>query len=285
MRWALVLAVSAAPAFAETRMTSTDCTRGWQAFIDTIGGFITNPSQRATDEQALARAVPNAVFAPDGWCSVQGSDPGLAGAPFATLDWQADGLGPFIVGSGLLTGLRVRAAGVFVRPGSNQPYDVMVVLRRTPGNPVFFVDTLDMRDRSGAGFSASALVAGASFDALSQAVVSFGSLRLTDFSMIGDATPAVMADLAPDWTSASLRGALSRLDPDQIDPQSRIAGEAFIAALPRATGQLQATLKSDRGVGLMQVGMAAGRGAVMSLGDMIAFALSGARVSIGWQPH
>ncbi len=282
MRWALILAVMAAPAFAQDRMTSTDCTRGWQTMVDTMGGFLRNPDQRVRNEQALARAVPNAVT-PDGWCRVQGSDRGLDGAMFKTLDWQADGLEPFIAGSGLPTGLRVRAAGVFVRPDSNQHYDATVILRRAAGNPVLFIDTIDLRDLSGAGFSASGLVAGASLDTLSQAIVSFGSLRLTDLSLIGDATPAVMADLAPDWTSASLRGALSRLDPDQIDPQSRIVGEAFIATLPHATGQLRVNLQSDRGLGLMQVAMAANRPGASSLGDMVAFAMSGVRATIGWQ--
>jgi hypothetical protein len=138
MKWALVLALIAAPAVAEERMTSRDCTRGWQTFVDMLSGFLNDPSERVRNEQALARAVPNAVT-PDGWCRVQGSDRGLDGAIFTTLDWQADGLGPFIAGSGLPTGLRVRAAGVFVRPDSNQRYDATVILRRAPGNPVLCI--------------------------------------------------------------------------------------------------------------------------------------------------
>jgi hypothetical protein len=171
---------------------------------------------------------------------------------------------------------------VFVRPDSPRRYDAAVELRRLPDQTDLFIDSANLHDKSGAGFSASGQIAGAGLYDLSVAVLSAGGSRLTNLDMIADLTPDLMHDLAPDSGVASLRGMLFGLTSDQIDPQSRIAGEAFVAALPGARGQLRLSVQSDRGIGLIQLALSSDQ---PTLPKALAFLLSGARVSVGWQPR
>ncbi len=284
MRLALILALIGMPALADAQMTTQTCTKGWQTLIDTLGSFNSNSGNERTRRQAVARAIPNTAT-PDGWCRMLGADLGIGGKHFTSLDWQADDLDLFLDGDGLPTGLRLRMAGLFFDEGSRARYDAAVALRRIPGQPGVIIDTLDLRDAAGAGFSGSGQVDGGMVDTLSMAMMSAAEMRLTDLSLIADVTPGLMSDLAAGWTATALDGALADLTPDQIDDASRSAATAFFAALPNATGQLTAGLHSDAGVGTLDAIVAFSHAKSAPLSQALAIYLDGVTSTLTWLPR
>ena len=280
IRLAAILGLVASQAAADPVMTQAQCDGAWARGVGLIFGMLPDRlnSLETSQERRKAEAV-RSTRTSDGWCRIDAGPAGLDDPGFASVAWRATEIDRFIHGNGVPSRVEARFAGVTLEQGRD--YDVVIGVQHEPDQGLLLVDTLRVIPPKGDGITATAVIGGAYFRDIGQAGMSLGGLHLDRLQAVADVSPMLVADLIPELTGAELIEAMSGLGAAQIDRGSRRAVDRFAGDLPTADGQLQVDLRSDRGIGFMQIAMAQTREGA----EAVAFALSGASISVDWQPR
>ncbi len=278
MRLLILLLLLASPAAAQ-RVTETErCEAGWQHLVGIVigyqGGGMFDFSM--PDEWMALRELPQKP-AIGGWCQV------VDGADFFAADtslaWRA-APGDFADDPNRLpheVAFRINTVtGNNARP---QDVQIFVQLSHSPGDGLLIMDGLDVFVADEEVLAASAVIGGAFFDDPRAAQMSLLGLHLDQLALTATLTRAnawMLEDLSRDDVVAFVEG----LSFAQMDRRSRSEALDFARALPRVAGVLDVTFASDRGLGWMQIGMAANQDEA----DMPRFLLDGAQLAVNWQP-
>lgn len=282
IRIAALMAVLATPVAADMRVTQAECTGSWIRALTLVFGAI--PDALAQENVALQEEAFAAIKVSrtnDGWCQV---DPGPFGALLATdledVRWRADDLGAFVNDTGLPRRFQLRLTG-----GASGPSDLIsyisLTLQHLPDEGLLLIEDLDLGHPNDTPIAVSAVFGGAYFDDIGSALLSIGGLNLQQLEATVAVTPELIAELAPDLTAGWLESSVAAMSFEQLDRQDRRAVLDFANALPDATGDLAMEFVSERGLGLIQVGMAQSR----EDAEIVSFLLSGATVGVDWQPE
>ncbi len=287
MRLAFALSVCAAPVWAMEPMTQSDCTNGWLTITDILFDMVPFATPETEAEREAAKSVKSGVTS-EGWCVIDSDQPGLEGAQFDLLYWQADGIAGFVEGQAMPSALRVRMEGFQTDDAFAEPLTVSFALQHVQDAGLLLVEDLTLRNEAGRGLAATAVIAGAYFSSVGTAVSSIGGLRLTQFESKADLWPIEGADDPTQMDGDVLRALAEVLDVGQIDEDSRAALVALADDVPNAVGQLDLSYASENGLGLFQFAAASAR--LDSYPDegvagAIAFGLSGARIGVEWRPE
>lgn len=264
MKYLAILTSMAAaqPAYAFDRMVLGDCQQAAQGVAELF-------SVNETDTAIALRSI-SATF--DGWCMIAGSDPGFEDAEFETLIWRMDGTKLWTVDGRAPLGLQVRMTGL--DPDSLQgsaPTDrprvtAEVTVRQNPDLGQLIFERVVLDNEHGDTLTFSAVFDRVFLSSQSMMQVSLGSavFKAGLLSMTLDGTHAnpFAAEFSGNVTvDGSLReadvfSAISSLPDGVVDSASRAELVAFAEDLPRPIGTLDVVVGSERGLGLMQVGMA-----------------------------
>jgi hypothetical protein len=160
-----------------------------------------------------------------------------------------------------------------------QDVQVLVQLSHSPGDGLLIIDGLDVFIADEEVLAASAVIGGAYFDDPRAAQMSLPGLHLDQLALTATLTRA-NAWMLEDLTREDVVEFVEGLSFAQMDRGSRTEALDFARALPRAAGVLDVTFASDRGLGWMQIGMAANQ----DKADMPRFLLDGAQLAVDWQP-
>ena len=201
------------------------------------------------------------------------------GIDFEEVRWRADRLDDFANGRGLPSGLQLRLTGGDAGPSDAISY-IALTLRHLPDEGLLFVEQLDPGHPNDRPIAVTAVLGGAYFRDIGSAMMAAGGLNLQKLSATVETTPELMTEFAPDLTTSMLESAILGLSFGQLDRVDRRAASDFAAALPDATGLLVVELTSERGLGMIQIGMAGTKEGA----EVVSFALSGATVGVGWTP-
>ncbi|MFG5383356.1 hypothetical protein [Yoonia sp. R2-816] len=280
IRLAAFLSLIAAPLSADPFMTQDQCDGAWQRSVALTFGAI--PSRWTSDalkaEREAAEGVTSELTA-DGWCAIVAQGKGLEDANFARLAWRAKDIDGFIDSNGVPSRVEVQFWGVRLEQAVD--YEIFVAVQHVPDEGQLVIDNLMITSTDDANITASGVIGGAFFRDIGMAGMSLGGLHLDRLSVVADVTPDLVADLAPDLTGPMLKKAISQLSFIQMDQASQREVIHFADDLPELRGTLRFDFRSERGLGMMQFGMAQSREGA----DAVAFALSGATVAVDWQPR
>lgn len=284
MRLATLLAVLAEPVAADMRVTRSECTGSWSRLVDLVFAPLSQLMVMDTDRLDEERKAFDAVgvgLTPDGWCFVEpGPFGALVDTDFEEVRWRADGLDAFANGTGLPSGLQLRLTGGDAGPSDAISY-IALTLGHLPDEGLLIVEQLDLGHPNDTPIAVTAVLGGAYFDDIGSAMMAVGGLSLQKFAATVETTPALIAELAPDLTASLLESTVAGLSFGQLDRADRRAVLDFAGALPDATGLLSVELTSERGLGMIQIGMAGTKDGA----EAVRFALSGATVGVDWTPE
>ncbi|WP_341366503.1 hypothetical protein [Yoonia sp. BS5-3] len=282
IRTAIILSALAGPVAADMNVTRTECAGSWLRFTDLLIAPLSTLAYAADAEAEMQALLTIKVeMTPDGWCQIRpGEFAALADAELEDIQWRADGLDAFANGTGLPRRLQMRLTGS-QEAVSDQISYVAFTLQHVPDQGLLILENLDIGHPEHRPIAISAVLGGAYFDDVGSAAMSFGGLNLQELVASIETTPDLIAELAPDLTRTMLEGAISGLSFAQLDRPDRRAVLDFAKALPDAVGTLDVELRSERGLGMIQLGIAQTKEGP----EVVSFALSGATVSADWTPE
>lgn len=260
---AICLAVAAPPLWAEERMSRTKCQEMFERFIDLADPD--NPDRALQTEYIRVT--------PDSWCQIRGRDPGYGDMPFDTFEWRMEdsalwrdeGIPPLA--------LEVRIAGLDPDELDGQPdlrrpdIDIEVTLRQEPDAGLVLLERAFASNGAGDELSVSGVFERVFLSSEAMMQVSMGSAAfkagLVSMTLEGTHENPFGLNVDVDaqgGAQAQSEGAFDiilRLPDGVIDDASRAELTAFAGDLPRPVGTLEVSVASERGLGLMQVGMSA----------------------------
>lgn len=259
---AILAASLVTPATAQDRMLRSDC----QLAVERIADIV------APDAPSTPRLLNAIRVTPQGWCQMRGGGDGLEDAEFDTLEWRADaitrwtrdGIPPLAVQM-RITGLdpdEMQGRGA----NTNRP-DVTVeaTVRQIPDAGLVVVERAVMQNGAGDEMSVSGVFERVFLSSPSMMQVSMGSATFKAglASMTLDGTHenpfGFNLDVDVQGVQQSQRDAafdvISRVPDGVIDDASRAELTAYAGDLPKPVGNLEVSVASERGLGLMQVGM------------------------------
>lgn len=271
----LLALAMAAPAAAQDRMTQAMCQDSVQA--------LAQATPFANDDDPVLLDILRAIrTTPDGWCQLRAGDLGstaedMDGSPNefewrmeGTSRWTRDGIPPLA--------LQIRARGMDPdgmqdSADTDRPLvDAEITLRQDPDAGVIILENAVMYNDAGDLLTVSAVFERVFLSSPSMMQVSMGSATFKAglLSMTLDGTHenpfGFNVDVSVNGTPQSQRDAafdtISRLPDGLIDDASRAELTAYVGDLPKPVGTLEVSLNSERGLGLMQVGMSMYRGLV-----------------------
>ena len=258
----LVALCLATPAAAWDRMLRSDCQLAFERLANMV----------APDEGAKSDVMTGSIrVTPDGWCQMKGGDPGFETAEFDTFEWRAenvtrwtrDGIPP------LAMQMRIRGldpAEMQGGGGASRPeLAVNVTLRQLPDAGQIIVENAMVFNDAGDSLLVSGVFERVFLSSPSMMQVSIGSATFKAglMSMTLDGTHenpfGFSADVDVQGVPQAQRDAafdiISRMPDGVIDDASRAELTAYAGDLPRPVGTLEVSVASERGLGLMQVGM------------------------------
>ena len=295
---AALIALTAMPAAAFERMLRSDCQDSVQRAFDLIPS--TNPS-----EQMIVNTLKQSIrVTPQGWCQLNGSD-AQDRAEFDVIEWRMedpkrwvrDGIPPLA--------LEVRITGL--EPDEMQgnmntqrpDVNVEVLLRQLPDAGMIVVERAVMENDAGDSLSVSGVFERVFLSSPSMMQVSMGSaafkaglmsmtLEGTHENPFGFGIDVDMRGVPQAQRDAAFE-IVSQVPDGVINDASRAELTAYAGDLPKPVGTLEVSVASARGLGLMQVGMAAytsfssvvdGEGD----GNQLDILLDGITVEADWTP-
>lgn len=283
IRLVVFLAVLATPVAADMRVTQTTCQDSWLRVVELAFDFVPDTfASEDEDEQRSALEEVGVSMTPDGWCLIQpAAEAALSGTDLQEVSWRADGLEMFINDTGLPRRFELRLQGPGASTGNSAFSYVHLALQHVPDEGLLLVQRLDLGHRNDTPIALTAVIGGAYYRDIGSAMMSFGGMTIHQMAATVDVTPALIAELAPDLTTRLLENIVQGLSFAQLDRPDRREVLDFAADLPDATGTLTVDYASERGFGLIQLGVAQTKEGA----EAVSFALSGARVGVDWNPE
>lgn len=297
MKYLIIAAATCAaqPALAFDRMLLGDCQAGFERLADLI-----DPDDATTSVRS--RSI-TATF--DGWCKIDGRAPGFEDFEFETLIWRADDTSRWTVEGIPPLGLQFRVTGLDPDTMQNSASSARplvtleATLRQDPNAGQVIVERATMFNDAGDEITVSAVFDRMFLSSPSMMQVSVGSMAFKAglFSMSLDGTHEnpfgfnVSANVngVENIQQEKAFGLVSRLPEGVIDDASRSELSAFAGDLPGPVGTLEIVVGSERGLGLMQVGMSAYQSVVSIIDDEaemeLDILLDGLTVSADWTPQ
>ncbi len=265
MKKLLVVAVAlgiANPTHAWDRMLLGDC----QAAFENLAELIAPDDVEQTE--VMSRSMRATA---DGWCEVRGTDPGFEFATFKTFAWRADGIARWNTDGIAPLGIQLRAGGISPQDlqdggGDNRPdISFEATVRQLPDAGQVIVENAIMYNEVGDSLLVSGVFERVFLSSPSMMQVSLGSATFKAglMSMTLEGTHenpfGFTADVSIQGVPQAQRDAafdiISRVPDGVIDDASRAELTAYAGDLPRPVGNLEVSVASERGLGLMQVGM------------------------------
>lgn len=290
---ALLIAL-AVPAAAQDRMTLSLC----QDTLRAVGTFLPDTAE---DTARLVQAV---RVTTDNYCLLRGNDFG-ADAEFNDLSWRTDdttrwtedGIAP------LALHLRLRGMDpddIQDSGPTNRPHiDFEATLRQDPDAGLLVLEQAIATNGAGDVLSFSGVFERVFLSSASMMQVSVGSATfkagLMSMTLDGryENPFAFKFDVdvqgAPQAQRDAAFDGISRLPDGVIDDASRAELTAYAGDLPRPVGTLELSVASERGLGLMQIGMSAYRSIDSAMSgeqtadDMDIF-FDGITITADWSP-
>ncbi len=258
---AVLIALTAMPVSAFERMMRSDC----QVAFEALAGIM-QPDDPKTAAMSSAIRV-----TPQGWCEMRGGTTGLENAQFDTLEWRAEGITRWTRDGIPPLALEVRLTGLDpdeMQGGMNtgRPnVDVEVLLRQLPDAGMIVIEHATMSNNAGDNLTVSGVFERVFLSSPSMMQVSMGSaafkaglvsmtLEGTHENPFGFGIDVEMRGVPQAQRDAAF-DLVSRLPDGVLDDASRAELTAYAGDLPKPVGALEVSVGSERGLGLMQVGM------------------------------
>lgn len=299
LAFAAGLAALVSPAQAFERMLRSDCQAAFERLAD-----MTGMESGANDDQ-LARMIRSTKVTPDGWCEMRASDPGFEDAEFERFQWRADGITSWTREGVPPLALQVRIRGL--EPDEMQggvstrrpQVDFEATLRQLPEAGQLIVERAVMANSAGDELSFSGVFERVYLTSESMMQVSIGSavfkagLMSMTLDGIHENPFAFNWDVEMQGVPQAQRDAafdiISKLPDGFVDDASRAELTAYAGDLPKPVGTLEIIVSSERGLGLMQVGMSMYSSFVAVMDDseatdQMAILLDGVTLSADWTP-
>jgi hypothetical protein len=288
----LVGLVLAFPAQAYERMQRSDCRDALSAGAAAIGL-----------DQADIYAADNArhVVTADGWCRLFGDDPMFSGAPFATLDWRAEGISRLTVEGRPPEALEIRIEDWRTEPGdpltrgANRrpaPVDATLSLRHVQDSRQLILESLRIGSDAGDELFLTAVFERVDFSSAAMAQVSLGSVALGRLNaratlngwVENRVLPSLEIEGDPQAVRRMVRDGIDLLPGHLFDTASQANLDAFLDALPAPRGTLELGLRSDSGMMFSGVGALFLFGRALDTADPATALLDGVHVDVIWTP-
>lgn len=253
---------AAAPVLAFEQMTAAECRASLDQMFDLVGP---NDAQLA--------AVVAAVTAQDGWCRIAGADLEMSEGEVDLIEWRMEDTARWTVDGIPPLALDLRLSGLDPDALEGEPdlgrpdLDLEVTLRQEPEAGLVILERLFASNAVGDALSVSGVFERVFLTSPSMMQVSLGSATfkagLVSMTLEGKHENPFAFRLDVDVQGggqAQSEGAfdlISRLPEGVIDDASRAELTAFAGDLPGPVGTLEVSVASERGLGLMQVGMSA----------------------------
>lgn len=250
------------PAIAWDRMLRSDC----QLAFERLANMIAPDEGTKTDIMTGSTRV-----TPDGWCQMKGGDPGFATAEFETFEWRADEVSRWTRDGIPPLALQMRIRGLDPAEmqgggGADRPeLAVDMTLRQLPDAGQIIVENAMIFNDAGDSLLVSGVFERVFLSSPSMMQVSIGSATFKAglMSMTLDGTHenpfGFSANVEVQGVPQAQRDAafdmISRMPDGVIDDASRAELTAYAGDLPRPVGTLEVSVASERGLGMMQVGM------------------------------
>lgn len=296
MRNLMIAAIicTAQPALAFDRMLLGDC----QASFEQLSNLIAPDDDKTS---ARLRSI-DATF--DGWCKIDGGDPGFEGAEFDTFIWRTDDTSRWTIDSIPPMGLQLRITGLDPdtmqnsAPTNRPLVTVEATIRQDPDAGQVIVERIEMSNDAGDSMTVSAVFERVFLSSPSMMQVSAGAavFKAGLMSMTLDGTYenpfgakfSVSIDGDEQTQQQEIFDIISKLPEGVIDDASRAELMAFADDVPRPVGTLDMVVGSERGFGLMQVGMAMYRSLETAFADgngpELDVLMDGLTISSDWTP-
>lgn len=281
---AVVFALCATSAAADVpRMVQSQCDGAWARLVDisygAVPGFLQTETSRAEKEQMYD--VISTVTG-DGWCAISGAQAAFADetSGFKTFQWRATEIDSFVTSDLLPTRFDGRFIGL-VDP-QLQDHDLDFIALRAPEDGLLILRDATLTAPDGGIVRLNAVLGGAYIRNVANLQTSLGGLHLRELALTADLTSGTIQTLAPELIDLDMADHISALSFAQLDQKSRRHLLDFERALPDAQGRLLIRLQSERGLGVMQFGMATTQ---EDGPKALSFALSGVTTTVDWQPE
>ncbi|AKS45513.1 hypothetical protein SAMN05444287_0609 [Octadecabacter temperatus] len=292
---AILIALTAMPATAFERMMRSDCQVAFEKLAD-----IMQPDDVNT--AVMSRSI---RVSPQGWCEMRGGTAGLEDAQFDTLEWRAEGITRWTRDGIPPLALEVRISGMDpdeMQGGidTKRPnIDFEMLLRQLPDAGMIVIEHATMNNGAGDSLTVSGVFERVFLSSPSMMQVSMGSaafkaglvsmtLEGTHENPFGFGIDVEMQGVPQAQRDAAF-DLVSRLPDGVLDGASRAELTAYAGDLPKPVGELEVSVGSERGLGLMQVGMWAYNSfeAVISDevdGNELDILLDGITITADWSP-
>lgn len=261
---AALLAAPAAAAFAWDRMNLADC----QASVQRVAGMVS--SRDPSVPRAFATAIENLTVSGQGVCQIDVRNipgmeavDGLAWRAERIDDWIEDGIPPRALDLrvfGFDPG-RTQARG----PSGRPPLAIEATLRQEPDASLLILERFEVFNGVGDKLVISGVMERVILSSTSMMQVSLGAATfkagLVSMTLDGDVENPfsfnfdVNVQGGPQAGRQSVMGIISLLPDSLIDDSSRAELTDFAEDLPKPAGRLEVSVASDRGLGMLQVGM------------------------------
>ncbi len=280
IRAACLLIILANPAMAQRASDTERCNTGWQHLVGIIVGYQGSGLFDFTmpDELLALRDTAQKPLA-EGWC--QAVSPG--NGPLSEVEqfaWRAAPADFADDRDGLPSALAFRVSGSMQRNGQSAMTELSLQLSHSPEDGLLIIDSLTSQIDGDTVLNATAVIGGAYFDDPRAAQMSLLGLHLDQLALTA-MLETTHAPLLKDLNRDDVAEFVSGLSFSQMDRRSRSEALDFGRALPAPNGVLDLKFASDRGLGWMQIGVAASQDDA----DMPGFLLDGAQLSVDWQPN
>lgn len=290
-----LLFATAMPAAAFERMMRNDC----RAAIEQLSELMSDPRDKTRSLVEATRVTPQ------GWCEIRGNARGLEDVDFNTFEWRAEGITRWTRDGIPPLALELRVTGLDPDVMQNSvssgrpPVDVTVLLRQIPDAGQVIVERAVMENNAGDSLSVSGVFERLFLSSPSMMQVSVGSAAFKAglMSLTLDGTHenpfGFKASFSMNGVAQGQRETafemLSNLPDGLINDQSRAELTAFAGDLPKPIGTLEILINSERGLGIMQVGVAAAMSGLAMLNedegsDQLEVLFDGVTIDGNWTP-
>ncbi|MEL6958118.1 MAG: hypothetical protein AAGL89_04085 [Pseudomonadota bacterium] len=293
---ALLMALWAAPVAAWDRMLRSDCQVAFEAFAGLMGGF---------SDLELGQTLVGITVTADGWCDMKSGGPGMENARFDRLQWRAEEISRWTRDGIPPLALDLRLTGLDpdeiegTAPTNRPPLTFEATLRQIPEAGQVIAERVALFNEAGDSVSMSGVFERVFLSSQSMMQVSVGSVAFkagvfvitfdgrteNPFGVILDAElrgqPDALRQQAFDF--------VTRLPSGVVSNAARAELTAFAGDLPGPEGTLEVLVNSERGLGIMQIGMAAYADVAALFADeddsaYLEILLDGLTIDADWSP-
>lgn len=285
----LLGASSLAAQEARPPMTSDACLTGWQGFT------------LMTSMPGRLRAIQPSVT-PTGWCRVDKSNGDLRDNDFASVEWRALGVKDAVASRGFPLDFEADFKGISLvkgfkmdlGPGNESAMGALQIkAQRAADDFDFVVERLnfDFEDLGALAITASG--DGIDLSSLERMQLTLGGMRIKSLGLNLNTSSDLSRSLRPVIEEvASLRDwvqILNRMPPEMFTDGSKDALMRFVRAMPAARGTLKLRMRSETGLGILQIVGATmsfdkGAGNISDLAAAAEQLVSGSTIDATWTP-